>query len=207
MSNKPLHDLYNLLVDLAEGRTGGSAGERLRGRLSADPEAQAELARITALLGLMRADDSVDAPPHVIGRALRRLRRPAPPEAPGLIRRVFAALRNDSWEPPLALGLRVELPGPRDLAYSAGDCDLDLQIVPRAGRWQLRGQILGAYRAGAAELRGQGATVTAPVNELGEFTLPAVAAGRYALTLRLSERELIVAGLDLGPAAPAGLPT
>ncbi len=191
------HIINEQLIDLAEGRLSPDEAAALRRQLADDPAARAELAALEELLSLMRSDDSVDAPEHVIARAVRLGRRPAP--APGLLRRIAATLRSDSRGRPLAAGLRSGQGAARSLAYGAEGWDLDLQLTPQAGRWQLQGQLLGPELAGAVTLSGGAEPVTVPINELGEFSLPPVAPGTYRLTVSLGAGAIVVEPLELGP--------
>ena len=43
----------------------------------------------------------------------------------------------------------------------------------------------------------------APLDEFGEFRMGELEAGRYQLTLRLSQHELVLPAFDVGPAGPA----
>jgi anti-sigma factor RsiW len=193
---------YELLIDLAEGRVPPHEAAVLRARIAADPQAQAELVALEEVMGLMRADDSVDAPEHVIGRAIRLMRRPAATPAGNSLRRILAVLKSDSWQMPrLAAGLRSVHPWPRALLLSAGDRELDLQVAPRSDGWQLHGQILGPEEPGTVVLSGPAARVTIPLNDLGEFTLPPVPAGRYTLTVTQGSLEIVVPDLELGPSS------
>ncbi len=193
---------YELLVDLAEGRMSPHAAAELRTRIATDAAAQHELAAIEELIGLMRNDDSLDAPEHVIGRAVRLMRQPAASPAPGLLQRLVATLRNDTWQTPtLASGLRSIQAWPRALLLSAGDRDLDLQIGPHGEQWQLRGQVLGPELPGAVVLNSADEHITVRLDELGEFVLPPVPAGRYTLTVTHGDIEIVVPELELGPLA------
>lgn len=191
---------YELIVDLAEGRVDPAEAAALRARIAADSTAKAQLASLEALVRLMRDDDSVDAPEHVISRAVRLMRRPEP--APGPLQRLIAVLRLDSWQAPeLAAGLRSGQVWPRALLLSAGDRDLDLQIGPRGEGWQLSGQVLGPEEQGTVALSGSGLRLSVPLNELGEFVLPPVGAGRYVLQITQGAREIVVSDLELGPSS------
>ncbi len=189
---------FEQLVDLAENRLADDEAAALRARVAADPAAQAELQTITELIDLMRSDDNVDAPDHVIKRALRLARRPTEPQAPTLLDRLTAVLRNDSWRQ-AAAGLRSQQAWPRALLFSAGNFELDLQIVAHGELWQLRGQLLGPEAAATVLLQGENASSNAELNDLGEFVLPPVPAGRYRLLLVQDAREIVVPSLELGP--------
>lgn len=196
---------YEQLVDLAEGRLAGEAAAALRARAAADPAARSQLAALENLIGLMRSDDSVDAPDHVINRALRLMRRPAAAPQPTPLRRLVAALQRDSWRMPLAgVGLRAEQTWPRALLLSAGDRELDLQISPHGELWRLQGQILGPEEPGSIELTYAGRRLSMPINELGEFALPPLSAGRYTLTIIQGDLAIVVPELELGPSSTQG---
>lgn len=189
---------YELLVDLAEGRLAPLEAAAVRERVAGDPAAQRRLAEIEALIGLMRADEPLDAPDHVIARALRLVRPQEP--LPGKLLRLTAMIRSDSWRTPgLAQGLRSVHAWPRAILLRAGDREIDLQVGPRGEGWQISGQVLGPESPGQVTLSGPADHVTASLNELGEFTLPLVAAGRYTLTITQAELEIVVPNLEIGP--------
>jgi hypothetical protein len=191
---------FELLVDLAEGRLAPLEAAAVRAQLAGDPVAQQQLAELEQLIGLMHADDGVDAPEHVINRALRLARKPAPP--PGKLQRLIALIRSDSWQTPgLAPGLRSLHAWPRALLMRAGDREIDLQVAPRGEQWQISGQVLGPESPGTAILSGPAAHVTATLNELGEFTLPTVVGGRYTLTITQGDLEIVVPNLEIGPSS------
>lgn len=193
---------YELIVDLAEGRVGPAEAVALRARIAADPAAQAQLASLEALVRLMRDDDSVDAPDHVVSRAVRLIRRPAAAPEPGPIQRLIAVLKLDSWQTPgLAAGLRSTDIWPRALLLSAGDRDLDLQIGPRGDGWQLSGQVLGPEERGTVVLSGGSLRLSVALNDLGEFVLPPVGAGRYVLQVSQGAYEIVVSDLEIGPSS------
>jgi len=57
--------------------------------------------------------------------------------------------------------------------------------------------LLGTTTSGKVELYGEAAQVQATLNELSEFTLPAVPAGPYTLVLDLDEIEIEITDLEL----------
>jgi anti-sigma factor RsiW len=187
------------LIDLAEGRLSAQAAEALRQRIVGDPILTSDLAAFEKLIKLMRSDTSVDAPEHVIARAVRLMRKPRPAPGPGLLRRLVALLHSDSLGQPLAYGLRSGAESARTLSYEAEDWDIALQLTPWAGRWQLRGQVLGPEIASDVTLEAGAAPLVAPVNELGEFALPPVEPGCYRLLVRAETREILVESLELEP--------
>jgi hypothetical protein len=137
------------------------------------------------------------------------------PAAPGplalagqaLVRLVTAVLTFDSWATPgLALGMRSVRSPTRHLLYSAQGRDIDLRITPAAEHFTVNGQILGPDETGRVELVAQGETPAAgrgaALDDMGEFRIEGVRAGRYMLTLHLGAEPIVVQALDVGePAA------
>ncbi len=186
------------LVDLAEGRLGADATTALRAQIITDTTAQANLATIERLIGLMRSDTSIDAPEHVVARALRLMQTPAVAPRPTPLSRIVAVLLSDSRHQPLSAGLRSESSNTRSLIYNAAEHELDIEIVPRAGRWHIRGQIFGPELDGNVTIDGDAGEQNAPISEMGEFCLPPVETGTYTLLVQLGARAIVVHGLDLG---------
>ncbi len=187
------------LLDLMENRLSPAEEAAVRAQLATDPVAQAELQSLIELIGLMRDDDSVDAPEHVIARAVRLIRPIAPAPAPNIIRRILATLLRDSRQTPLVAGVRSTQVTPRSLLYRADEYELDLQILPRNGRWQVRGQIFGVELVGMVMLANDHLSVQASINELGEFDVPPVVEGVYTLRVSLSACEIVIEHLELLP--------
>lgn len=196
---------FETLVDFAEGRLDESERAAVTARLSGDPVATARLADIQQLMMLMRADAATneDAPSHVIQRASRllRQRKAATPATPSLLRQLVAVLLHDSAVSP-ALGVRAGgESATRQLLYAAESIDVDVRIAPQAGGFVVAGQMLGPESEGQVALAGDTAQVEATLNDLGEFMLPAVPAGRYTLTLRTGDAEVAFPALELGASA------
>ncbi len=178
---------YEQLVDLVEGRLPQTQHAALLAQVQSDPQLNAEYARLSRLIALMRADDSVDAPEAVVQRAVKLFHARAALQ-PGLLRQLAALLTFDSAQAPLAVGLRSALAGPRQLLFSAETCDIDVRLSPAGDNWMIRGQVLGEEAPGVVRLNPSGAQ--AELNALSEFSLPVVPAGRYSLTLVLRDLEI-----------------
>jgi hypothetical protein len=207
-----------LLVDLAEGLLSPDDERTLRAQVAAHPQRAAELARLEALIALMRQDTTDDAPDHVISQA-QRIFQPAPPVSgvsspqQGMIdagaaalRQVIAVLQFDSFRAPQAFGVRQSGIGSevRQVLYNADPYDLDLRIAPHDGSWQISGQVLGPDDedtiVGTVELSSTTPPTSVPCNDFGEFVLPPVPAGRYRLTVRLPDRAITIEALEVGQA-------
>lgn len=170
----------------------------------------AELAR--------RASALPDAPPALVRRAIAAW-NPAPSVseaaavlragARAVLRQLAAVLTFDSWAAsPLAAGLRGPGQTTRQLLFSADGRDVDLRISPAEdNRFVLTGQVFGPDDTGIARLQAHAADNASPapeqqglLDDMGEFRLPAVAAGRYVLSLQLGDDEIVLPPIDLGPA-------
>jgi hypothetical protein len=160
----------------------------------------------TAIEHSLRASRRLeDAPEAVIQRATAIWQRPArAAAAPGLLPRLIAALGFDSSTASApALGVRTTGAATRQLLYTVEGHGIDLRIGAAGDHWAFSGQVLGPDSYGSAVLAdAQGQPVgDAPLDELGEFRLPAVAAGRYTLTFRLRSVEIVLPPIDLPQAA------
>ncbi|MFL5807516.1 MAG: anti-sigma factor family protein [Roseiflexaceae bacterium] len=194
MSNETLHVPFDQLVDLVDGRLSAEAQQRAHAHLAACERCAAEVARLQRLIGLMRTDDSVDAPADLIARAVRVFHQRVAP----LPQRLVAMMRFDSARQPQGIGIRSGFTGGRQLVFNAGDIDLDLRLSPVATGWVVSGQLLGSSQGGEVELHGPQGAARATLNQLCEFKLLPVEPGLYTLTLSLDGADLEITDLDIG---------
>jgi anti-sigma factor RsiW len=198
----PEHISFERLADMVEGRVSAeeTAGERAHIADCRRCSAQAaELERVTAL---MRADTSEDAPRDLVFGAIRLFHSRSTESAPGLLRRLVAALTFDSSTRTPAFGVRSGQAAPaRQLLFGAGDFDVDLRLAAGEEGWTVSGQVLGPCEGGRVEAFAHGApeeaAARASLNDLCEFTLPPVPEGTYALRLRLNDTEIEIPELSL----------
>ncbi len=189
------------------------------------PPDDTELARL--LRHSLRALPEV--PPWASQRALDVWRTPAA-SAPGLLQRLQAVLSFDSWQAQPALALRTRgARAARQLLYSVGRHDVDVRIcaLPAAPAladtavplFEISGQVLGPSAHGSVTwlALGSDGQPLAPTpagdaeagarsvafNELGEFVLPALPAGRGVLRLRLGEATADLPTIELQAERPA----
>jgi hypothetical protein len=155
------------------------------------------------LVRLLRGEAlQVDAPEHVVRRALGVFPPPRPAPRPAVLERLVAALSFDSAAgTPLALGVRGAAAEARQLVFTAEGRDIDLRLVPvgEAGDtdFEVSGQVLGPDTAGTIVLEGGGTTRTVQLNELSEFSFGAVPVGDYTLTMQLQGAVVVVPALHL----------
>lgn len=146
---------------------------------------------------LIRA--AIDAWPGV---AARRPLAALQAAAEGLLQQISAVLSFDSWATPaLASGLRSTAADTRHLLFSAQGRDIDLRLLPEGAEFALVGQVLGPDDSGWVELTPEAAPEAArrvALDDMGEFRLPAVAAGRHQLVLRLGQDLITLPPLDVG---------
>ncbi len=124
----------------------------------------------------------------------------------GLLGRVAAfvgRLVYDSAAAPLVPGLRDGGAGRRHQLFEAGPYEIDLALVEPA---TLVGQVLGPDDADLVDasvlLSGEGRTLSAPLLEHGDFRLPGVASGRYALQIAGTALDLVLPDVDLTESRP-----
>jgi anti-sigma factor RsiW len=191
------HIEFATLADFVEGRLDGDRRGDVEAHLAACTDCAGQAAQLGEVTGLMRHDAMEDAPRYAraaVTALFRAQRRPA--NSP--LRRVLAALKFDSLQMTPALGVRSTAAAERQMLFTADDNELHLQIAPVAESWQVSGQVLGPCAGGTVELRGAGETVSETLNELCEFTLTGLAAGVYALALRLGDVDLEIPELVIG---------
>jgi anti-sigma factor RsiW len=185
-------------VDLIEGRLSVADQVQAQSHIVACARCAAELARLSRVIGLMRADTGEDAPPHVTTRAVALFRSGRVPAFPEPRQRLLAALRFDSGRTPQPLGVRAGVLSDRQLLFVADQAAVDLRIIRAGELWGIIGQVFGRALSGQVDLLGVAATAQVVINDLGEFRLPPVPSGIYTLTVRLANADVEVVGLEVG---------
>ena len=192
------HLPFEQIADLAEGRLSADERAAAEAHVSECARCSAQLARVEHTINLMRTDEAEDAPRDVLFSVVNLFNSRAAARQPSLVRRVLAALSFDSTQQAAAYGVRSGQAAARQMLYSAGENDLDVRVQPSGEAWIVSGQVLGECAGGRVELVGAAAEVSGELNELCEFTLPAVTSGSYRLCLRLRDAEVEVPELQLG---------
>jgi hypothetical protein len=188
------HPEFDKLADLAEGRL---ADSETLAHLAQCPQCSEKLGHLERTIEMMRTDIMEDAPAYAFERAKNLFRARIKP-AGSFLKQVLASLKFDSLQEPPAFAIRSAATSERQLLFSAGENDLQLQINQSGGQYVVSGQVLGPCAGGQIELQGIKVTVKTTLSDLCEFTLDSVPEGIYLLTLRLPEAELKIPDLNLG---------
>lgn len=193
------HIPFEKLADIAEGRADAAEHDALMPHLSSCSDCSRELHRLEQAIALMRSDKSEDAPRDVLSSAINIFRPKSAEAEPSLLRRLVATLTFDSLTVAPAFGVRSGQAQSRQLLYSAEDNDIDLRITLQNNEWVVAGQVLRAdCFGGQVEMQGTAGSIMVPLNDVCEFTLPAVPRGEYLLRVKMSDVEVEVPRLELG---------
>jgi anti-sigma factor RsiW len=199
MSLAARHLSTEQLVDLAEGRLAGPERAQVAAHLATCARCSQQANALSHLIEVMRADESEDAPVHVVNRAVRLFRTERLASAPASPRRrILAVLRLDSARQTFAPGLRAGRSGAREMLFDIhDDNELEVRIEPAEGGWRIAGQVLGTCSGGQVTVEGSAGHAATRLNELCEFSLPPQPGAIYKLVLQFEDVEVDVPILEL----------
>lgn len=192
------HIPFERLIDLVEGRLSPDEQTQMQAHTSACSRCATQLAWLERVIGLMRTNDYEEPPARVAADISRVFGSYSPSPSLSLRQRIIAVLRFDSAQPPLSVGRRSGSSTERQLLFRAESLHVEMRITQSGSLWEVSGQLLNTDESGLAELHGPAGEVRATLNELGEFLLAPVPAGRYALILQLTTVEIEIPGLEIG---------
>lgn len=191
--NTSSHISLEILADIAEDRVTGAALEAALTHISTCSECDNTLRGLRQLIRTMKSDRGADAPRDVVLSSINIF---SPRQSP--LRRVVAILTFDSRNTSPAYGMRSIHNTSRQMLYSAQETDLDLRITIQNDECIVAGQIMrDGCTGGVVEISGATGSAEARLNELCEFTLPAVPVGNYSLTVRMLDVEIEIPELEL----------
>ena len=191
--NTSSHISLEILADIAENRVAGAALDVALAHVSTCSECDNILLNLRQLIRTMKSDREADAPRDVLLSAINIF---SPRRSP--LRHVVAILTFDSRNTAPAYGMRSLHRTSRQLLYSAQETDLDLRITVQNDECIVAGQIMrDGCTGGVVEISGATGSVEANLNELCEFTLPAVPLGNYSLKVRMLDVEIEIPELVL----------
>jgi hypothetical protein len=192
--NTSSHISLEVLTDIAEDRVRPEVRETAMAHLSTCSACDDTLVRLRHLIRMMSSDSAADAPSDVLSSAINIFSPGTPPP----LRRIVAVLIFDSRSAPPAFGMRSAHTASRQMLYSAQENDLDLRISVQNDECIVAGQVLRASCGGGlVEISGVSGSAEARLNELCEFTLPAVPLGNYVLRVKMVDVEIEVPELEL----------
>ena len=188
------HISLQTLADLAENRLSSKALETPMSHVAQCSTCDEKLRRLQRLIRVMKSDTAPDAPRDVLLSAINIF--PAAMKSP--LRRIVATLIFDSRNAGPAFGMRSVHTASRQLIYSAQQTDLDLRITVQNEVCIVSGQLLRDTCAGGlVEISGPSGSAETTLNELCEFTLPAISVGNYSLRVRMPDVEIEIPELEL----------
>lgn len=191
------HISLTALTDLAESQATPPA--RVLEHLDACSECANELRELRQAIGMMRADNTEDAPADLVEYAKNTFRGSDIAGKPSRLARILASLSFDSLTAQPVFGVRSSASAGRQLLYSTEIADIDLRLSQQSGAWEIEGQVLGSSHAsGQVSLKGDSFSAAADLNELAEFSLQAIPGGTYKMFVRLPEVEIEIPPLQLG---------
>ena len=193
MSNSP-HISVEILANIVEDPATPAAREAAMSHLSTCSTCADLLRRLQQLILMMRSDNTNDAPRDVLTSAINIFSQ----EKRVPLRRIVALLTFDSRNAGPAFGVRSVPSASRQMLYSAEDTDVELRITMQNDECILAGQVIGDGCAeGYVEISGVAGRSEATLNDVCEFTLPPIPAGKYSLTVRMLDREIEIPELEL----------
>lgn len=193
--NTSAHISLETLADIAEDRVTGAALEAAMAHVSACSACGDTMRRLKELIIIMKSDGAEDAPRDVLMSAINIFQ----PSSQSSLPRIIAVLTFDSRSAGPAFGMRsLYTAGSRQMLYSAEDCELDLRISVQNEECVVVGQVIrDGCEGGIVEILGPTGSAEARLNELCEFTLPAIPVGNYSFRVRLLDVEIEIPELDL----------
>jgi hypothetical protein len=193
--NTSSHISLETLVDIVEGRATSAALEGAVAHISSCSECVDTLRRLQELVLMMQSDTAKDAPRDLLQSAIDIFspERQSPP-----LRHIIAILTFDSRQAGPAFGVRSLRSTSRQLLYSAQETDLDLRITVQNDECIVAGQVIrDGCVSGVVEISGDAGSAAANLNEVCEFTLPAIPLGNYSLRLKMPDVQIEIPELAL----------
>jgi len=188
------HISLETLVDIVEGRATSAALEGAVAHITSCSDCVDTLRRLQQVIFTMKTDTGPDAPRDLLHSAINIFS----PEKRSPLRHIIAILTFDSRVAGPAYGIRSLRSSSRQLLYSAQETDLDLRVTVQNDECIVTGQVIRADCVnGQVEISGDAGSATASLNEVCEFTLPAIPLGNYALRINMPDVQIEIPELEL----------
>jgi len=194
--NTSSHISLETLADIVEGRATSAALESAVVHLSSCPDCVDTLRQLQHASLMMQSDTANDdAPRDLLQSAINifsRERQSLP------LRHIVATLIFDSRQAGPAFGIRSLRSASRQLLYSAQETDVELRITVQNDECIVAGQVIRAGCAGGrVEISGDNGTAAVNLNEVCEFTFPAIPLGMYSLRVKMPDVQIEIPELEL----------
>jgi len=193
--NTSSHISLETLIDIVGGRATSAALESAVAHISSCSECVDTLRQLQHVILTMQSDRAQDAPHDLLQSAISIFspERLSPP-----LRHIIAVLTFDSRHAGSAFGIRSLRSTSRQLLYSAQETDLDLRITVQNEECIVAGQVIrDKCVSGRVEISGERASAAANLNEVCEFTLPAIPLGMYSLRVKMPDVQIEIPELEL----------
>jgi hypothetical protein len=188
------HISLETLVNIVEGRATSAALEGAVAHISSCSDCVDTLRQLQQVILTMKSDKAQNAPRDLLQSAINIFS----PERRTPLRHIIAILTFDSRVAGPAYGIRSLRSASRQLLYSAQETDLDLRVTVQNDECIVAGQVIRAdCVSGQVEISGDAGSATASLNEVCEFTLPAIPLGNYALRIKLPDVQIEIPELEL----------
>ena len=155
--------------------------------------------QLDLILERMSSDDSIDAPGDVLKYAKSLFATRQAQGQPSLFRRVMAILQADIAFGETAFGERSAGEAKaRQMLFQTEEYGVDLRVKPDGEKFVIHGQILGdSFENGTATIANDSIEVVVAIDAFSEFRTGKIAPGKYSLTLKGSETEIVIDSLQL----------
>jgi hypothetical protein len=188
------HISLETFADIVEGRATSAALEGAVAHISSCSDCVDTLRQLQQVILTMKSDTSKDAPRDLLHSAINIFS----PEKRTSLRHIIAILTFDSRVAGPAYGIRSLRSASRQLLYSAQETDLDLRVTVQNDECIVAGQVIRPdCVSGLVEISGDAGSATASLNEVCEFTLPAIPPGNYALKIKMPDVQIEIPELEL----------
>jgi hypothetical protein len=200
--NPMYHPTYETLINYLENRLSEADRTKLEKHLGQPcQKCSVKISRLRSVLAITAEDRTIAPTPDVLNRAFALYQKQvSSPILPHL--RILAALQFDSrlqLSPAAFRGVTRA----RQLLFTAQQLDIDLQLTPEHGEYNLVGQILGPQQAEDQSLAfvslqnktGQLLKGT-ETDSHGQFTFRQILPGSYDLIFDLGSQEIDILDLE-----------
>ncbi len=155
--------------------------------------------KIEHIIQRMLADKSADAPVDAIKYAKNLYRTRAVEPKASIIQRVLAVMQVDLAPNRAAFGERsASASQARQMLFDAGENAVDLRVTAVTDGFDIRGQILGeGFENGEIEIVNSEISVKVKIDKTSGFKVPGLPAGKYSLTVRGKNAEIVLEQLEL----------